>query len=161
MQTSPNINVGNIAAELPNCDTVMGIAGAFAIISVPSTYAMFFIRLRAVYNNNKIITIIFGFLLFSEFVLSFLGPVFARSMHIGPTQRCINASDPQWVSVPILMSPIFDTLVFFAISIRIVSNSFTANTYQSRMKSFFCGDGLPNMSRNLLKGGQLYYLSVI
>jgi hypothetical protein len=139
----------------------MGITGAVVIISVPSTLAMFFLQLRAVYNNNKVITIIFGFLLFSEFALLFLGPVFGRSVHIGPTQRCINAPEPQWVSVPMLISSIFDTLVFLAISICIISNLFMANRCQSRMKAFFCGDGLPTMSRNLLKGGQFYYLFMI
>jgi hypothetical protein len=63
-------------------------------------------------------------------------------------------------SFPLIAHFAFDTLVFFAISLRIVSFSIVGDTFGARMRSFFRGDGLPNLSRSLLYGGQLYYLSV-
>lgn len=53
-----------------------------------------------------------------------------------------------------------DTLVFFAISYRIVSSAMVSSTWSARVKSFFMGDGLLNLSKALLQGGQVYYLSV-
>jgi len=64
-------------------------------------------------------------------------------------------------SFPLIAHFAFDTLVFFAISLRIVSFSIVGDTFGARMRSFFRGDGLPNLSRSLLYGGQLYYFTAI
>jgi hypothetical protein len=57
-------------------------------------------------------------------------------MHIGTTKMCIIAP---YVSIPILVHAAFDTLVFFAISFRIISFSIVGDTFSARMMSFFRG----------------------
>jgi hypothetical protein len=53
-----------------------------------------------------------------------------------------------------------DTLVFLAISYRMVSIAMVKSTWRAWIKSFFTGDGLLYLSKVLLQSGQVYYLSV-
>jgi hypothetical protein len=135
------------------------IGGCF-VVAVPSTSALFFFRVRGVYGNSKIITAIFGFLLFALFGLSFLVPIAIRGETIGPTKRCIDPQVHVYASAPVVLNAVIDTLVFVAISCRIVCTSLVGNTFGARVRSFFLGDGLFNLSKSLLQGGQLYYLFV-
>jgi hypothetical protein len=127
---------------------------------ISSAAALFFLRVRAVYYNSKIITIFFGVLWLSLFGLCFLLPLNASAGQIGTTQMCIITRITPYVSIPILMHAAFDTLVFFAISFRIMSFSIVGDTFSARMMSFR-GDGLSSLPRSLLFGGQAYYVFVI
>ena len=62
--------------------------------------------------------------------------------------------------IPIILTIVYDTLIFFAISYRVVSISMVSNTWSARVKSFVRGDGLHDLSKALLHSGQTYYLSV-
>jgi hypothetical protein len=150
-----------IAASIADCNAVLIAMGCFFVVGVPSTSALFFFRVKAVYYHNKFITWFFGFLLFALFALSFLVPVTRRGTHIGTTQRCINIETQHYASAPVLLNAIMDTLIFIAISFRVISYSLVGNTFGARMRSFFRGDGLSIIAKSVLQGGQLYYLSVI
>lgn len=52
---------------------------------------------------------------------------------------------------------LYDTVVFLAISWRVLSDLKTGNSWKSRVISFFTGMGLFKLSRALLRNGQLYY----
>jgi hypothetical protein len=145
---------------MAHCNAVLIASGFFVALGLPSTSALFFFRVKAVYYGNKFTTGFFGLLLFALFVLSFAGSFAERSKHIGTTQRCIITTCERFGRVPILLNSIMDTLVFIAISFRIVSYSLIGDTFGARMRSFFRGDGLPRVSKNILQGGQLYYLFV-
>jgi hypothetical protein len=134
------------------------VIDSFFILAVSSTAALFFFRVRAVYCNNIVVTWIFGFLLFALSALTFTAPFVAKTEHIGTTKRCALISFETYCSTAIqLISCIFDTLVFVAISLRVVSCSIVGDTFGARIKSFFGGVGLPALSRSILQGGQLYY----
>jgi hypothetical protein len=141
-----------------DCNALASATSWFIIITAPSTSALFFFRVRAIYGNNKIITAFFGSLLFLLFGLCILPPLGTNAVHIGTTRRCINTKVAHFSILPIAVNSIFDALVFIAISLRVVSYSIVGDTYSARMKSFVRGDGLPILSKSLLQGGQLYYL---
>jgi hypothetical protein len=131
------------------------------VVALPSSSALFFFRVKAVYCNNRIITVVFAVLWFALVGLSFTIPSSVKGRHIGTTQACIITYVAPVASAPIVLDAIFDTLVFIAISVRLISFSFVNDTFGGRMKSFWRGDGLPALSRSLLQGGQFYYLLVI
>jgi hypothetical protein len=141
-----------------DCNALASATSWFIIITAPSTSALFFFRVRAIYSNDKIITVFFGSLLILLFGLCILPPLGTDTMHIGTTRRCINTKVATFSVIPIAVNSIFDTLVFIAISLRIVSYSIVGDTYSACMRSFVRGDGLPVLSKSLLQGGQLYYL---
>ena len=146
---------------LAHCHATTLALGSILMLVIPSTSALFFFRVRAVYYNNKIITIFFGVLWLSLVGLSFLIPQATSATHIGTTKRCIVTRITPYVSIPVLIHATFDTLVFLAISFRIISFSIVGDTFSARAKSFFRGDGLPSLPRSLLVGGQAYYVFVI
>jgi hypothetical protein len=101
----------------------------------------------------------FGFLLLSLFGISIMYPFVYKGEHLGTTQRCIPTEFARYGSIPALITAIFDTFIFLAISLHIASNTLLDNdTFSTHMKSFLRGQGLPNISKCILQGGQLYYL---
>ena len=48
--------------QVAHCKVLLDIVGGFAIVAVPATSLLFFFRVRAVYNNSRIITGFFAFL---------------------------------------------------------------------------------------------------
>jgi hypothetical protein len=60
--------------------------------------------------------------------------------------------------VPIVFNAVNDTLIFVAITYHMLSHTVIGDGWRARARSFFEADGLPNFSKALLRGGQLYYL---
>jgi hypothetical protein len=148
-------------APFVHCNIPLYVTAGGIILGVSSTSALFFIRVKAVYCNHRIITVFFGLLWLMLSGLYFVVPAAAKAVHIGPTQICLMIRVEHYAAIPVLIQVVFDTLVFLAISLRLISFSIVGDTFGARMRSFFRGDGLPSLSRSLLYGGQVYYSSVI
>jgi len=147
-----------LAAPLADCQTWIYAIGCCFIVATPSTSALFYFRVKAVYGNNKTISAFFGVLLSMMFATSLLIPFSPKVTHVGPTQRCIVIGE-KYAVIPAVMNFTLDTLVFIAISLRIVSHSIEDNSFRATLSSFFRGDGLFRLPRSLLQGGQLHYFS--
>jgi hypothetical protein len=76
------------------------------------------------------------------------------------TNRCREGLAHTYTTVPIMLTAAYDTLVFLAISYRMVSLSMINSTWSARARSFIRGDGLHHLSKALLQSGQVYYASV-
>jgi hypothetical protein len=146
-----------IVAPVANCHILMYAIGGCFVLALPSTSALFFFRVKAVYCDNKVITAFFGFLLIALFGLSFLIPLAPVVSHIGTTQRCMTTQVKRYGFAPAVLNFLFDTLVFIAISFRIASPSIKGGTLRAFVKSFLRGEGLPKYSKSLLQDGQIYY----
>jgi hypothetical protein len=140
--------------NIENCDIVYHTLTGFAIIAIPSTSAMFFLRVRAIYFDNQAVIVFFGLLWLARSGSIFLWTFGLTMAHIGTTQKCIIVAVQHRVTASLFLHSAYDTLVFLAISIRIMPVAF-------RTPSLFRGDGLPRLSRSLLLGGQLYYLCAV
>jgi len=121
---------------------------------------MFFLRVKAIYVDSKIVTVCFGLLWLAIFGSLFSIPFDTTATHIGPTKRCIIITVNYHSVIPLILQSAFDTFIFIAISFRIASYSMVGDTFVARIKSLFRGRGLPHLSRSIIQGGQLYYLFV-
>jgi len=148
-------------APVAHCQLLLNFIAVFFVIAMPATSLLFFYRVRAVWSNSKVVSYFFGFMWFVIFGLCVPIPWAVKGGHIGPTQRCINTVVHWFTSPPIVANAIYDTLIFLAISFRIVSYTIVGETWQARLKCFVSGDGLPRLSKGLLQGGQLYYFATI
>lgn len=83
-----------------------------------------------------------------------------KSGHIGTTKNCIDIAIESYSSAGFVAAAVNDTLVFIAISYRLVVSS-GAGTSSERLKSFFRGHYMGQLTRVLLQTGQLYYLCVL
>jgi hypothetical protein len=148
-----------IAVPLTNCNTLLYVMGTLILVVAPSKTTLFFLRVKAVYANNKNVAKFFGFLWFVVFAFNCLAPFATKAARIPSVRRCYVAKIEPYGLIPILAHISFDSPVF-AISLRILSFSVVGDTLGDRARSFFRGEGLPNLSKSVLHGGQLYYLSV-
>jgi len=88
-------------------------------------------------------------------------PLAVKGIHIEPTKYCVNAAVKSFSSVAVITSTVNDTLIFVAISLKLMSNNKVESTPADRARAFFRGEGLSSISKALFKGGQVYYLSTV
>jgi len=151
-----------IIAPIGNCPSLKYVQGVFFEIGGPATSLLFLFRVKAVYNHSRIVTAFFGFLWLSIAGLSILLMVGINGSRIPYTRRCSQGvSNTTYTTIPLILTAVFDTLVFLAISYHMVSVPMVNHTWRGRAKSFFRGDGLHHLSKALLQSGQAYYFATI
>ncbi|KZP11645.1 hypothetical protein FIBSPDRAFT_962052 [Athelia psychrophila] len=146
------------------CDTLVKIFGACAALSIASTSFLFLLRVRAVYLRSARTTAIFGTL----WIVTVASAIYtAATIHADPKSLyvytgCsvshIDSSTSTWLLVPTLFN---DTLIFLAITYRLMADAATKRSWRSRFLSIVKGKGLYRLSRSVMLTGQLYYLSTI
>lgn len=116
-----------------------------------------YIRARSVYSDSRAAKTLFTLLWLSVLCASVTGPIAARGEHMGDTHRCIAAQVHGIAAIGPLFSGINDTLIFLAISYRLLAVHDESDRWSDRLKSFFSGDSMHKTARLLLHTGQLYY----
>ncbi|KAF9044988.1 hypothetical protein BJ165DRAFT_1474706 [Panaeolus papilionaceus] len=145
------------AAITWDCARFHKIVGAFYPITIPATSLLFFLRLRAVFDRNKIVVTAFGLIWITLFASAISVPFGLIGANIGPTKYCVTASIRKFIVAPTIISFVHDTLVLFAISWRLMSLTHLDQDVRRGVKGMVLGDYLPSFSRALLHGGQQYY----
>jgi len=145
-------------APTGNCARFEKVVDWLFPVAVSFTSLLFFFRVRAIFDNNKYVVAFFAFMWL--FVLAGCLTVTqgVTGAHIGPTNYCINASLQDYVQAAAIIPLVNDTLVFLAISWRLVLNSHLDNTLKDGARMLFFGVHMPAFSRSLLQDGQVYYL---
>lgn len=119
---------------------------------------LFLLRVRAIYAGNKFVT---GFFVLCWLALTGLAitlPLSLYGSHIGPTSHCIDAGAKPITPAPIIAAAVYDSLIFFFISWRLLNNTMAGDSLREKSRAFFGKGGLPALSRALLYSGQVYYL---
>ncbi|KZP15019.1 hypothetical protein FIBSPDRAFT_1048396 [Athelia psychrophila] len=152
-----------LIGHITNCRAMLHVAIAFIILSTTTNLLLFLFRVRAVYGNSVLVTLVFGFLWLAVLATALMVPFATDAAHIGPTQRCINTTVKSRVGLVICVNALTSTLAFIAISAKIISTSNTANPsgVMGCLKIFFTGSGVSTIARGLLRGGQFYYFVMI
>ncbi|KAK0237770.1 hypothetical protein EDD85DRAFT_831771 [Armillaria nabsnona] len=147
--------------NIPNCNVHQIASGICVVLSQTFTSLLFFLRVTAIWHNNQYVFFFFTFLWFGVIAGTITVPVGIRGAHIGTTQQCINVRIPEYDQVAAIFPLIFDSCTFIAITYRILLyTSINEETARGRLRAFF-GRGVPIVSRNLLLGGQQYYLVAV
>lgn len=143
-----------LVSPVADCQALELINTIFYCFAVSSASFLFYIRVHAVFHTNTMIQVVFGFLWLGVLGASVTVPLAVKGIHIGPTKYCVNAEVKSFSSAAVIMSTLNDSLVFLAISLRLVAY----NQVDSRTKALVKGQGLSSISKALFKGGQIYYL---
>ena len=143
-----------------SCQPVLLILSCSYLLALSGTAALFFFRVRAVYDGSKVIIVIFGILWLATLGAAMTFPFSVKGGHLGTTDYCLLSSVSPVVAAAGIINTCSDTLVFLAISWRIARHNATGETWREHFRSFYKGDGLPGISKILLQSGQAYYLCV-
>ncbi|KAK0195639.1 hypothetical protein F5146DRAFT_1026446 [Armillaria mellea] len=146
-------------ADIPNCNAMYIGLGICNVLSQTFTSLLFFFRVTAVWHGNRYVFFVFTILWFGVIAGTTTVPVGIRGARIGTT-HCIVVRVPESTQLSIIMPLIFDSCTFFAVTYRILLHSCIEETARGRLRAFF-GKGIPIVSRNLLLGGQQYYLVAV
>ena len=128
-------------------------------VQMSFTTLLFFIRVRATYQNARWVTIIFGTLWLAVTGGS-TADVFYHNVNIGPTKYCIVKDLPRYGQVATILPLINDTLVFLAITYRLTGRQLisTSTKREHWFRVLVKGEYIPDFSRAVLRDGQAYYL---
>ncbi|TFK38712.1 hypothetical protein BDQ12DRAFT_98039 [Crucibulum laeve] len=157
MVTSFVIQIGNIG----DCQALSTAVGALSSLSVSMTSMLFLLRVRAVYHDSKpVIRLFFVFLWVVVSSMSILLSVVFSGGHVGTTRRCTIsiAKNARYIEYSAFCQLANDTVIFSAISYRVLTFPLVHGSLKSRAKYFFGGKSLPTVLHLLLQSGQHYYL---
>lgn len=145
-------------AQVNDCQPIAKLLAVARVFASTTTAALFLFRVSAVYSNKKAIVA-----LFCSLWLALVGVYIIDNIHITKgyahipgTKYCIQLNKLDAMAA--LSNAIYDTLIYLAISWRMASFSVVGHNWTARIKSFFRGDGLLDLSKSLLRSGQIYYL---
>ncbi|KAF8876780.1 hypothetical protein CPB84DRAFT_1795603 [Gymnopilus junonius] len=147
-------------APIRNCALIQRIQIIYPL-TYPATSLLFFFRIQAMYTGHNWV-IAFFFSLWLGGIGGSLTPLLGVSgSNIGTTDYCVNSRLEPFVFVSSVIFALNDTLIFCAMSWRLMSNSYENPTIKNKCCTIVLGKYLPAFSKGLLQGGQAYYLTTI
>ncbi|KAK7056359.1 hypothetical protein VNI00_002913 [Paramarasmius palmivorus] len=145
----------------PDCVKLEFAITSFWVVSMAMSSFLFLRRTLAVFADSKIVRVFFCFLWVANIGMSVTAPLGSRASALGNTRYCINGGIKHYVGAAVVMPLVFDSLVFLAISYKILTthtgqdDNWSWRTVVSPRKT------LPRLSRALFRGGQQYYLVTV
>ena len=146
-----------VAGPINDCTVIAMVLVALQAISTAASSYLFLKRVHAVYYENNIVKYFFGLLWLVGVGASCT--VFSETLNdyteIADTKHCLR--DKYQYQFTIAYSPpvIFDALVYFAISFKILASHRSGKKWSWR--DFWSGKMVPPFSQAILSGGQQYY----
>ncbi|KAF8166320.1 hypothetical protein K438DRAFT_1616985 [Mycena galopus ATCC 62051] len=137
-----------------NCVLGQHLVGVTIAVAVPANSFLFFLRARALYDQNPFFVAFLAISWVGVAVSSAIVPAGINGGNIGPTNYCTTVSTKPFIASVTIAPLLNDTIIFVAISWRLYRNS---HVHRS-VRTFVTGESLPHFSKALLQDGQLYYL---
>ena len=107
--------------------------------------------------DGTVVRFTFVILWLAEFTCSIFSTFYAHAKHIGPTKQCYTDTLSPLASLGYVAFALYDTLVFFVISIKILSYDPSLG-WRRQLRLFFDSRKLTHLYRTVLETGQHYYL---
>lgn len=145
--------------EIGDCQKLLIVIGVTFAVAIPATSYLFLLRVCAVFSRDRVLS--WGFRILWVVVLgaSLTAPFAITGVHIGNTMYCMDMLVQPYISSGIIASTINDTIVFLAISWRLLDNPAVRNSFGDRLRAFMGRQtALPFLSKGLLHSGQSYYM---
>ncbi len=149
--------ITRVVASVDNCQVLSRVIGWLTAAALPLNSLLFFFRVRAVFNQSRLIVTFFAFMWLAVVAGALSQPFGIDAAHIGTSHKCITTVIQSYCSSGIIIATVNDTLSFIAISVQLLMYSL-ADTWTARFKAFFSGRGMNHMTKLLMQTGQQYYL---
>ena len=147
------------AAPIGNCVRVERVANYLHPLALASTALLFFFRVRAVFNRNKYVVAFFSFMWLAVLAGGLTTIRGVVGVNIGLTNYCMMTNvKPYYLASAGIIPLVNDTLVFLAITWRLMGHAHADNSIGTGFRVFAFGKYMPTLSKALLQDGQVYYL---
>ncbi|EPQ53552.1 hypothetical protein GLOTRDRAFT_24191, partial [Gloeophyllum trabeum ATCC 11539] len=143
------------------CQAVQEALGWCYVVAAPSAALLFYFRITAIFAFHRPVVLFFSFLWLGVVAGAFTVPFSVTVAQIGETRRCVDVDVASYSSSTVIINWINDTLIFSAITWKLLSSSMVEQTWKGRMRSFVSGAGFSELTRAVLQGGQMYYLVTV
>ncbi len=144
------------AAPTGNCEVFEKALTAWYPISLGCSALLFFFRVAAIYNRKPVVVASFFVLWLGLLACTLFIPIGVQGDEVGGSNYCQDAFVPNTAYAAIIAPLVHDTLVFIAISWKLVKNSHVDG--KEGIKVMMFGRHLPDFTKALLLDGQRYYL---
>lgn len=141
-----------------DCGTFQRAAGTTIAISGPLSSLLMYFRIQAVYGRSPFIKGVFCVLWLGVLGTAILVPFVMQSISIAG--ECLPMDVNNYAAAGVVAATIYDSLVFFAISYRLITFHSPNDSWRTRTRCLFRGEGLHETSKTLVKSGQIYYAYV-
>ncbi|KAF5357210.1 hypothetical protein D9756_006856 [Leucocoprinus leucothites] len=143
-----------------DCVSIQIGMGIVCVLAMSTTSFLFLRRFHAVFSDQQKLCWLFSFLWCGTSSVTILGPIGLEAEHMEGTNFCSFYPTHDYTAIAEFLPAAFDTLVFFAISYKLVhSYAKVGFSDDTSWRTFFTGN-LPPISRALLRGCQHYYMVV-
>lgn len=142
-----------------SCLTVFAAIGAMLAVGSAAKSCLFLLRVRAVYRNSKLVTVLAGI---GWLAVVCTWPMVAHLVHtyyVGPIEYCTVSGFASITVLSLWLNLAYDTCIYVAISTRLIRD--TKPAIKSRISVLIRGSGLPRTMRYLLRDGHIYYFTTI
>lgn len=146
------------SANPTHCAPLMKFCSITGALAVPFSSLLFFLRIKGIYHDSRVILITFSLLWLSTWT-SLLIPISYSSItgQNGHTSWCWIPKVPRSSCIPFISLILFDTAVITAITTRVVLQS-QAKSFTERISFVIFAKDAGHVAKSLLRSGQLYYM---
>ncbi|PPR07124.1 hypothetical protein CVT24_010602 [Panaeolus cyanescens] len=141
-----------------DCSRFAKIVAIFYPIAVPAASLLFLFRLMAVFSCNIHVILLNAFIWLALLASCILFPFGLYGGPIGQTAYCQISKTKEFIIAPVMISLVYDTVIFFFISWKLMINTHIDHDIRTGVKTLMFGDYLPAFSRTVLQDNQLYYM---
>jgi len=141
------------AGPIENCQNFGYFSIACFFVAIASTDFLFLTRVYAVYCHRKPIYIAFILLWIVDVGLLCLLFTGFEVIPIANTKHCINVSKNEYVAASLLVTILFDTMVYIFITNKLLSTR-KPSEKKVTWRTIFSGESLPRLSYAIMQGGQ-------
>ncbi|KZP18407.1 hypothetical protein FIBSPDRAFT_792065 [Athelia psychrophila] len=142
-----------------SCSAIFNGISAMVVLGNAAKAYIFFLRVRAVYFNSKLVTAFVGVGSFVMVCARMTIGLWVQSSPLGQTGYCTVTSIGSLPIISLWLNVVYDTCIFILTSVRLTS--YSATTTAPGRLYHIRGYGLPHTMRTLLQDGQLYYFITI
>ncbi|KDR73081.1 hypothetical protein GALMADRAFT_747969 [Galerina marginata CBS 339.88] len=146
---------------IESCTQIHRAMIVLGMIAIPTTALIIFFRIRAVFQRDRFITVIFGVLWLSV-VGGSATIITGVSLESTPSKYCtISQKIAPYYAGSLIGPLLYLCLGYMFISAKLVSAAQMDFSMQLGFREFFIGEFVPVFSKGLLQEGQVFYLSAV
>ncbi|KAF9560828.1 hypothetical protein CPC08DRAFT_462642 [Agrocybe pediades] len=148
-----------LTAPMQDCGKLQMVLSGFLAVFVSGTMLSFYLRVYALYPDNRRVKILYGVWWFAVVGMSGTFALSFTAEHLGPTDYCIEGVKGHFLGPTAILLLVSDSFTYVAVTYRLY-NLFldSESNTQERLRLVVFGASLPIFWKVVLLDSQLYFM---